>query len=102
MRRTLVVAAAAVLAVAGCKSGNREAKEREVEVTFADLPQAVKETLTRESGGAPVGAVHRETEKGRVVYEARITKGAKTYEVEVDESGQVLEREEAGKEDRED
>ena len=101
MCRTLVVAAAVVLAV-GCKSGNREGREREEEVTLDQVPAAVKETLSRESGGAPMGTVHRETEKGRVVYEARMTKAGKTYEVEVDESGKVLEREEVGKEDNED
>jgi uncharacterized membrane protein YkoI len=98
----MLLAAAAVLLVVGCKSANRESREHEEEVTLDQVPPAVKETLSRESGGAPMGTVHRETEKGRVVYEARITKAGKTYEVEVDESGKVLEREEAGKEDEED
>lgn len=100
MRRTMAVVAGAVLLVVGCKS--HEAKEHEVEVTLDQVPPAVKETLARESGGAPMGTVHRETEKGKVVYEARVTRAGKTWEVEVDESGRVLEREEVGKEDKED
>ena len=99
---TTLALAAGILLLGGCKSNPREPDEREVEVTLDQVPPAVKETLSRESGGAPLGAVHRETENGKVVYEARITKGGKTWEVEVDESGKVLEREEAGKEDRED
>ena len=94
MRRMFVVIAAAVLALGGCRSGNREPRERAVEVTYDDLPPAVKETLSRESGGSPVGTVRRDREKGRVVYEALISKGGRTWEVEVDESGNVLEREE--------
>lgn len=62
---------------------------------LADLPPAAHETLTRESGGAPIGSVMRETENGRTIYEAQISKGGKTWEVEVDESGKVLEREKA-------
>jgi uncharacterized membrane protein YkoI len=87
--------------VGGCQT-HREPREDEVEVTLDQVPAAVKETLTRESGGAPLGTIERETEKGRTVYEARITKGGKTWEVEVDEGGKVLEREEAGKDDKED
>jgi hypothetical protein len=100
MRRTILVAAAVLLVGFGCKSP--EAKEQGVEVTLDQVPPAVKETLARESGGAPMGTVHRETEKGKVTYEARVTRAGKTWEVEVDESGRVLEREEVGTEDKED
>lgn len=96
MRRMLILAAAVLLA-AGCGSGGRGGGEREVEVTLADLPPAVRDALSRESGGSPVGRITREREGGRTVYEARITQGAKTWDVEVDEDGKVLEREEVGK-----
>jgi hypothetical protein len=102
MRRALILLAGVTLMVAGCKSSNSEPKENEVEVTLDQVPPAVKDTLTRESGGAPVGKIEREYEKGKVLYSAMITKGGKTWEFEVDESGTVVEREEAGKEDRED
>ena len=101
MRHKILLVSAALLVLVGCKS-SPEASEREVEVTLDQVPPAVKETLTRESGGAPIGAVHRETEKGQVVYEARVVRAGKTWEVEVDETGRVLEREEVGKEDKED
>lgn len=101
MRRALILLAGVTLLIAGCNT-NREPKEQEVEVTLDQLPPAVKDTLTRESGGAPVGKIEREKEKGKVLYSAMITKGGKTWEVEIDGSGNVLEREEAGKEDKKD
>ena len=101
MRRTLILLAAAPLFAIGC-AGNREREENEVEVPFDQLPPAVRETFSRESGGAPVGKIEREDEKGKAVYEALITKAGKTWEIEVDEGGKVLSREEAKGDDRED
>jgi uncharacterized membrane protein YkoI len=100
MRRILVLLAGATVLGSGCAS-NREPKENEVEVTFDQLPPAVRETFTRESGGAPIGKIERENEKGKTVYEATIARAGKTWEIEVDESGNVLQREEAG-DDKED
>jgi hypothetical protein len=102
MKRTLILLAVATLTAAGCAANNREREEDEVEVAFDQLPPAVRETLSRESGGAPVGKIEREDEKGSAVYEALITKGGKTWEVEVDEGGKVLSREESKGDDRED
>ena len=102
MRTALVLIAGLSLAATGCNSSNREPEEPEVEVTLDQVPPAVRETLSRESGGAPVGKIEREDEKGKTVYEAMITKGGKTWEIEVDEGGKVLAREEAKGDDRED
>ena len=93
MRYVSALVVAAMLAAAGCNSSNRE--EKEVEVTLDQVPQAARDALTRESGGAPMGTVRREIENGRPVYEATFSKGGKSWEVEVDENGKVLEREEA-------
>ena len=101
MRRTLMLLAMLSLAATGCQS-EREAEGREVEVTLDDVPAAVREAISRESGGAPVGKIAREDENGRPVYEAMITKDGKTFEVEFDETGKVLEREEVKGGDRED
>ena len=98
----VVLLATIPLVAGGCSTSRREREENEVEVTLDQLPPAVRDTVSRESGGAPVGKIQREREKGKTVYEAMITKGAKTWEITVDESGKVIEREEAGKEDRED
>jgi hypothetical protein len=98
MRRAAVTTALALLGIVpllatGCKSSsNHEREENEQEVTLDQVPQVVRDTFTRESGGAPMGTVKREQEKGKTLYEVRITKGAKTVEVEVDEAGNVVRR----------
>src|SRR6476659_9836139 len=88
----LALAGAGPLVCTGCKSSGREKEENEQEVTLDSVPQVVRDTFARESGGAPMGTVKRERENGKTVYEARITKGAKTVEVEVDEAGNVVRR----------
>ena len=88
----LVLAGLGALACAGCKSSGHERGEDEQEVTLDQVPQAARDTFARESGGAPMGTVKREREKGKTVYETRMTKGAKTVEVEVDEAGNVVRR----------
>ena len=93
MRYVPALVVAAMLAAAGCNSSNRE--EKEVEVTLDQVPQAARDALSRESGGAPMGTVWREIENGRPVYEATFSSGAKSWEVEVDENGKVLDREPA-------
>ena len=100
--RTLILLAGLALVVAGCNTSHRERDEDAIEVTLDQVPPAVKETISRESGGAPVGKIAREDENGKAVYEAMITKNGKTFEVEIDETGKVLEREEVKGRDRED
>ena len=98
MRRALSLVTCLTLIATGCSTSNRDREDddgREVEVTLDQLPPAVRDTLSRESGGAPVGKVMRENENGKTLYEAMITKGGKTWELEVDEAGNVVEREEA-------
>jgi uncharacterized membrane protein YkoI len=106
MRSTLIMAASVLLAGAPLFTGGcakqHEPKEDEVEVTLDQVPPAVKETLARESGGAPMGTIERENEKGRTVYETRVDRAGKTWELEVDENGKVLERKEAKKGDKKD
>ena len=93
MRRAIALLAGLTLCVAGCNTSHSEREENEVEVTLDQLPPPVRETVSRESGGAPVGKIEREQEKGKTVYEAKIMKGTKTQEVKIDESGKVLGRE---------
>ena len=96
MRYVTALFVAAVLVAAGCNSSNREREDADgVEVTLDQVPQAAQDALSRESGGAPMGTVRREMENGRPVYEATFSKGGKSWDVEVDENGKVLEREPA-------
>ena len=93
MRRALTLLAGLTFAAAGCNTSQRERESDEVEVTFDQVPPAVRETLSRESGGDPVGKIVVEREKGKAVYEAMITKAGKTWEIDIDEAGNVVERE---------
>lgn len=98
MRRALALAFILMVIATGCSTparGRGEGAGGGVEVTLDQLPQAVRDAVSRESGGAPVGKIMRENENGRTSYEARITKGGKTWEVEFDESGKVVDREAA-------
>jgi len=93
MRRAFALLAGLTICVAGCNTSHSEREENEVEVTLDQVPPAVRDTISRESGGAPVGKIERGVEKGKTVYEADITKGTKTTEIKVDESGKVIGRE---------
>src|SRR5688500_13734053 len=97
MRYVPALVVAATLVAVGCNSSSREREEQEVEVTLDQVPQAARDALSRESGGAPMGTVRREIENGRPVYEATFSSGGKSWEVEVDENGKVLDREPADK-----
>jgi peptidase YpeB-like protein len=94
MRHAIALLAGAVL-FTGC-ANSKGHNEKEVPMTLDALPAAVRETVRNESGGAPVGKIVRETEHGKTVYEATITKDGRTYEVDIDESGKVLDREGVG------
>jgi uncharacterized membrane protein YkoI len=100
MRNALILLAGAAL-FTGCASNGRE-EEDEVPTTLDAVPAAVRESIRAESGGAPVGKIVQETENGKTVYEATITKNGKTYDVEMDAAGKVLEREDADAEDKDD
>ena len=58
----------------------------EQEVTFASLPAAVKDGLTKAAGTAKITKVESITEGNKVTYEAQL-KGGKTKELTVDQNG---------------
>lgn len=112
MRNGLAALAALVLFVGGCANLDRngggddeDSDANEVKMTMDQLPASAREGLTREAGtGATIGEVEREEENGRTVYEADATAADGTkWEITVDESGKLLEREkddeEGGKDD---
>ena len=102
MRNGLAALAALVLAVGGCTNLDRngggddeDSDANEVKMTMDQLPDAARTGLTREAGtGATIGEVEREQENGQTVYEADVTAADGTkWEVTVDESGKLLEKE---------
>lgn len=92
MRIHLIAVAGLALAVAGCGNSHRD-EGGEVKMTLDQVPPAVRETITREAGGSPVGEIEREQENGRTVYEAAVTTGGKKVEIKVDGDGKLLGRE---------
>jgi len=108
---------AALALVAGCTNLERgadgagddeDSDANEVTMTMDQLPAGARAGLTREAGaGATMGEIEREEENGQVVYEADVTAEDGTkWEVTVDESGKLLEKEkddeEGGEDDDED
>lgn len=81
----------------GCQ---QEEREHSTEITLTDVPAAARSSLERETGGARITRIEREDEGGRPVYEAEYEKDGKTWSVEVDENGKVLENEQEDDEDR--
>ncbi len=81
----------------GCQ---QEGREKSTEITLTDVPPAARAALERETGGERITRIEREDEGGRPVYEAEYTKDGKTWSVEVDENGKVLESEQEDDEDR--
>jgi hypothetical protein len=71
-------------------------------VTLTDLPKAAQDTLNREAKGGKIEEVRKETGKdGTVKYEAEIVKNGKGRDIQVSESGKVLERGKAHDESKE-
>ncbi|HTL28162.1 MAG TPA: PepSY-like domain-containing protein, partial [Tepidisphaeraceae bacterium] len=73
------------------KDGEHAEKD-EVKVPLEQVPAAVKATFAKESDGAEVKEVERETEKGKVAYETKVKIGNDEYEIKVAEDGKLLKK----------
>jgi len=94
MKRRWIVLTSLALAL-GCQH-NHEAKEAkedegdEVKMNIADVPAPVRETLTREAGGAKITSVDREMKNGKTIYETDVMSGGQNWEIKVDEAGNLV------------
>lgn len=86
----LVVLLGAALCLALAVVSFADKCEKEETVTLDQLPAAVRATLENEAKGGTIDEIEKETEDGKVVYEAEITKNGKTYEVEIAEDGTLI------------
>jgi uncharacterized membrane protein YkoI len=68
-------------------------EEIEEEISLDQVPEAVKTTMLKEADGAQIEEVVKETEDGRVVYEAEFEVGGQDVQIEVAPDGTLLERE---------
>src|SRR5690348_6263090 len=75
----LAIGATALRAKAEDKE--KEKEENEVKVKFEEVPAAVQATLKKESGGATIETVDKETDDGKTVYEADVKLNGKNYEI---------------------
>jgi len=63
-------------------------------VKFTELPVAVRQSVERETKGAAVRGLSRETENGKVYYEAETIVNGRNRDILFNESGNVVETEE--------
>jgi len=82
---TVVLAIGMLLAAAAPGWAGKEAR-----VTLDAVPAAVKATILKEAGGAPIKEIEKETEDGKVVFEAEFVRDGKKTEVKVDAAGKLL------------
>jgi uncharacterized membrane protein YkoI len=77
-------------------------EDGDVNLALSDVPDSVKQAALAAVPGLVLTFAERETEDGGVVYSLAGTANGKSYEVEVNEAGQVVEIEEGDDEDDED
>jgi hypothetical protein len=70
-------------------------------VKFDDLPAPVQATLKKEAQGGDIQEVRKETERGKVIYEAEVVNNGKGRDLEVSADGKVIKRGKAHDESKE-
>ncbi len=65
----------------------------EVQVSLADVPEAVKATILREAGGAEIKEIERETEDGQTIYSVEVLIEGREVEFEIAPDGTLLGKE---------
>lgn len=73
------------------RAAEEEDEGKEVKIKFTECPPAVQKTLMRESFGAKITSVDKETRKdGKVVYEADVMIDDTNYEIQVSPEGKLI------------
>ena len=83
-----------IIALAACLAVVGSALAQEKKIKRSDLPAAVEKTVAAESKAATIRGFSKELEKGKTTYEVQMTVNGHTKDLEVDESGVVIEVEE--------
>jgi len=106
---TAAMFAASVLAGPALVPGTAHAADKaktavkdEKPISMDQLPAAARAALEKEAKGGTIGQVTQETEKGKMVYEAEISKDGKQRYVSVSPEGKIVKRESAKREAKED
>lgn len=61
-------------------------------VQMSDLPAPVQKTVQREAKGKTIESLKKETEDGKTIYEVQLVSNGKSQEVEISDTGKVLNR----------
>ena len=64
----------------------------EVKLTIDQVPPAVKATILKESGGAALDNIMKESEDGKTVYTAEFMVGKDKYEASIAADGTLIEK----------
>ena len=83
-----------VIALTGCLAVAGSALAQEKKIKRSDLPAAVEKTVAEQSKGATIRGFSEEQEKGKTTYELQMTVKGHSKDVQMDESGAVMEVEE--------
>jgi uncharacterized membrane protein YkoI len=89
-----------VAATAYGQEKNEESHQHQ-RVQMEDLPAAVRSTVQREAQGKQIESIKKETKHGRTKYEVDLISNGKGEEIEISESGMVIDREPAHEENHE-
>ncbi len=76
-----------------------ETDDAEENVKLEDCPQAVQDTLKKASAGGKIEEIAKETENGKVVYEADVVIDGDEYEVKVADDGKLLSKKQENDDD---
>lgn len=61
-------------------------------VTMSDLPSPVQKTVQREAKGKTIESIKKETTNDKTVYEVELVSNGKGQEIEISDTGKVLQR----------
>jgi hypothetical protein len=90
MIKKLMVLGMLGLAIGACdmKRDAEDREENEVKVSIEQVPPAVRATLQQQAPG--ITTVDKESDNGKVVYEADAMIGGQNYEIKVAEDGKLI------------
>jgi hypothetical protein len=80
--------AGSLVALAGCASAHKEEASK---LDVADVPASVMHTVNTRLPGASVDKVEKEKEHGTIVYDFELKQNGRKFEMDVAESGTLLE-----------
>jgi len=82
------------IALTGCLAVMGSAMAQEKKIKRSDLPAAVEKTVAAQSKGATIRGFSEEKERGKTTYELQMTVNGHSKDLQIDESGVVIEAEE--------